>query len=785
MDDFERLNILLAVRDRELARALDRNTKRIDRFERQTQKSLSKASANFNMVTKAATKMGAAIAAYASINALSGVVADLDNIGKTADRLGLTTTALQELRIAAESSGIGTRTLDMAMQRFGRRIAEARQGTGEALGALREMGVALKDASGDARSIESVLADVADRMAAMENQTDRNRIAMKLFDSEGVAMVNMLRDGSDGLAKLRDEARATGAVIEDGLVRQAEETQTRLDLLSRSINADLARTLMHLAPLLETVVAALAGIVGVSAEVIGFFAELAKPDFRDANSGLAMAIDNVTLAMADEIRQSQVLRAEIAQSQVMSQKAARTKLEEARAHRETAQARLEEIRSITMQSAAYQGVTAQIAKANEDIGRLEEQLAATTDASRQGHLRSLISVYQERLAAFKNFQNGMTGHMDEALQAGQAEVQALEATIQALEDALAKSTGEVVDLGDRLVAPVELGERLKDTFDNTSLAHLEAEAKRLAESTEMSLENARKLVAMGNQGVPAREPNGPISSGRGGDPRKQGGAIEDWQKKEAIVFLENYTQTRVSSGARISKAQRETNRLMDEGVRLEKQMRTSSEELAAEKERLKELLDAGAISAETYQRALMDADNRLGRFSEMSGQLKDALLDVANGGEKAFDRLGAAIKRAAFEYLLFGSGSFSKVFGGGFKGVFGGLPGFYNAGFTGSGNPKDPAGIVHKGEYVFGHKAVRRMGVQTLSAIERGGIPSNAVPSSNGARVLNVTFAPTVDARGADQSAVRKMFQELERLKAEVPAIVVQKVQAMDQDGFL
>ena len=52
--------------------------------------------------------------------------------------------ALQELRFAAKASGIEQQTLDMALQRFTRRAAEAAQGTGEAKDALAQMGMRLR-----------------------------------------------------------------------------------------------------------------------------------------------------------------------------------------------------------------------------------------------------------------------------------------------------------------------------------------------------------------------------------------------------------------------------------------------------------------------------------------------------------------------------------------------------------------------------------------------------------------------------------------------------------------
>ena len=64
-----------------------------------------------------------------------------DSLAKTASKIGTTTEALSKLQYAAQLTGVEQNTLNMAMQRFTRRAAEAAQGTGEAKGALRELGV--------------------------------------------------------------------------------------------------------------------------------------------------------------------------------------------------------------------------------------------------------------------------------------------------------------------------------------------------------------------------------------------------------------------------------------------------------------------------------------------------------------------------------------------------------------------------------------------------------------------------------------------------------------------
>jgi hypothetical protein len=129
-----------------------------------------------------------------------------DAVGKTADKIGVGVEALQELRFAAKASGVEQQTLDMTLQRFTHRAAEAAQCTGEAKDALAQMGIALRDQSGNLRRSEDLLGDAA----RIEASAERVRLAFKLFESDGVALVNLLRDGSGALEEMRERARRSG-----------------------------------------------------------------------------------------------------------------------------------------------------------------------------------------------------------------------------------------------------------------------------------------------------------------------------------------------------------------------------------------------------------------------------------------------------------------------------------------------------------------------------------------------------------------------------------------------
>lgn len=171
-----------------------------------------------------------------------------DTIGKTADKLGVSTDALQEYRYAASLAGVEQNTLDMALQRFTRRTAEAAQGKGELKAVLEQYNIAVKDATGRTRNHEEVLNDLADVIAGTESESERLRIAFKAFDSEGAALVNLLKNGSAAMNKVRQDARDLGIVMNEDLVRNSEKATDELEKLTRVLKVNFMSAAAGLAP---------------------------------------------------------------------------------------------------------------------------------------------------------------------------------------------------------------------------------------------------------------------------------------------------------------------------------------------------------------------------------------------------------------------------------------------------------------------------------------------------------------------------------------------------------
>jgi|13_taG_2_1085334.scaffolds.fasta_scaffold16524_2 hypothetical protein len=234
---------------------------RIKAFD-QTQKALRGIQAAFGRLSKVffsfKTALVSAVGAGGMGLLISSSLKATDALAKTAGRIGTTTEALSKLQFAGSLAGIETNTLNMALQRFVRRTAEAAQGTGEAVSALRELGV-------DARRIEQLPLDermqslasafnrVDEEGNAVFTETEKLRLAFKLFDSEGTSMLNMLSANADEMGALFKEAKQLGLVMSTDAAKGVQDANDAFTKLRSIFEGVVRQMTAGMAPALELI----------------------------------------------------------------------------------------------------------------------------------------------------------------------------------------------------------------------------------------------------------------------------------------------------------------------------------------------------------------------------------------------------------------------------------------------------------------------------------------------------------------------------------------------------
>jgi len=174
-----------------------------------------------------------------------------DAIGKASDVIGISTDALQEYRHAAELSGVDTSLLDSSFQAFAKRIGELRQGTGALNTYLSKYDENLLNALKSTKSTEEALGLVFNRMGEMTNATDKAAFASSAFSRAGVKLVNVVKDGAEGLEGMRQEARDLGIIVGEDVVRSSEAANDALKKLKDVIGVSVTNAIGELAPKIE------------------------------------------------------------------------------------------------------------------------------------------------------------------------------------------------------------------------------------------------------------------------------------------------------------------------------------------------------------------------------------------------------------------------------------------------------------------------------------------------------------------------------------------------------
>lgn len=154
--------------------------------------------------------------------------------------------------------------------------------------------------------------------------------------------------------------------------------------------------------------------------------------------------------------------------------------------------------------------------------------------------------------------------------------------------------------------------------------------------------------------------------------------------------------------------------------------------------------------AEYGEEAMNMYDNIGNIASQALNGLSQQMADFLTTGQANFKDFAKSIislivqmitKMALFNAIsgMFGSFGFGGATGG-FQGA-----GFAGGGYTGDGGKYDPAGVVHKGEFVFTKEATQRIGAKNLYRMMRG--------YANGGQVGSVTTGGAGINRGASQFA--------------------------------
>ncbi len=251
MDDTQRLLVSLEARfskyERDMARArqsTNRNFRQMETRAQQSARRMEKAVAG--SAARIATSLAATAAPAALFVKTLDTISEASNLAKAADRVGLSTKAFQELQFGMQLAGVEANTFERGMEGFTQRIGEAATKGNELTRIFEANGIALRDQAGNVRTTESLLREYARLIANAGSEQERMTLATRAFGEDaGRKFVTALRGGEQAIDDMAKAAEDAGGVIDEELLRKAEELDDEFAVLWRNFEINSKSAILN------------------------------------------------------------------------------------------------------------------------------------------------------------------------------------------------------------------------------------------------------------------------------------------------------------------------------------------------------------------------------------------------------------------------------------------------------------------------------------------------------------------------------------------------------------
>ena len=145
-----------------------------------------------------------------------------DRFSKMSESIGISVENLSTLSYAAKLSGTDIESMNTSLSRLSRNILDANNGLGGASRGFNELDIQLKTSEGILKNTDEVMLEISEKFKEMPDGAKKTALSMQLMGRAGAAMIPLLNEGAEGIAKLQEKARELGIEIDTETAQKAE-----------------------------------------------------------------------------------------------------------------------------------------------------------------------------------------------------------------------------------------------------------------------------------------------------------------------------------------------------------------------------------------------------------------------------------------------------------------------------------------------------------------------------------------------------------------------------------
>ena len=237
--------------------------KRLTEEAKKTDEQIVKIGSGFDNVATKAKKAADATAplskaAAAGITGMAGLAVKsaetADEINTLSKQTGIAVDTIQKMQYAAGQT-------DVEMETAVKAVAKLKKGLDKNEDTLKSMGVEIKNQNGEYRDIESIFFDTISALSKIENETERDKVAMDLFGKSADELAGYIDDGGQALRELSQAAEDKGLIISQEDLDKANAFNDTLNELKATVGMDLLKAGADIGTALMPVLQTIADVI--------------------------------------------------------------------------------------------------------------------------------------------------------------------------------------------------------------------------------------------------------------------------------------------------------------------------------------------------------------------------------------------------------------------------------------------------------------------------------------------------------------------------------------------
>lgn len=179
----------------------------------------------------------AASAGIAVVKLTGSAAAAADDLNTLSTQTGISTEELQKMQYAADLIDVPVDTVAKSMAKLTKNMSSAQSGTGATAEAFASLGVSVTDSNGELRNNQDVFNDTIAALGNVENETQRDALAMQIFGKSAQELNPLIEGGADKLQELGDQAEAAGLIMSQDALDGLNAYNDSLDILKANAGA--------------------------------------------------------------------------------------------------------------------------------------------------------------------------------------------------------------------------------------------------------------------------------------------------------------------------------------------------------------------------------------------------------------------------------------------------------------------------------------------------------------------------------------------------------------------